>query len=91
MRIICWLPATTRSFVVVGRVALSTSPSWMAASAMAWRSASLRGPMRPTSVARAPSAVILRATLPAPPGMALSRPRENTGTGASGEMRSTLP
>ena len=34
-----------------------------------------------------PSAVRLRATLAAPPGMKLSRSNSTTGTGASGEMR----
>jgi hypothetical protein len=34
---------------------------------------------------------MLRATLPAPPGMAWLRRRRTTGTGASGEIRSTSP
>ena len=37
------------------------------------------------------SAVRLRATLAAPPGMKLSRSKSTTGTGASGEMRDTPP
>src|SRR6185312_855877 len=37
------------------------------------------------------NAVRLRAALAAPPGMKLSRSNSTTGTGASGEMRATLP
>ena len=46
---------------------------------------------RVTSVARAPSVLTLRATLAAPPRRSSSRLTRTTGTGASGEMRSTAP
>src|SRR5438067_1490145 len=48
-------------------------------------------PMTPRRSAEAFSAVKLRATLAAPPGMKFSRSKSTTGTGASGEMRETRP
>ncbi len=66
--------------------------------AMPSRSSSARilraGSSSPTtvsSVVRAPSARTLTATLPAPPRHSSSRLKRTTGTGASGEMRSTAP
>src|SRR2546426_7367695 len=47
--------------------------------------------MTPSKSAEAFSAVKLRATFAAPPGMKLSRSKSTTGTGASGEMRDTQP
>src|SRR5438270_10380738 len=47
--------------------------------------------MAPNSSVGTLSAVRLRATLAAPPGMKLSFWNSTTGTGASGEMRETLP
>ena len=43
------------------------------------------------SETRPPSDATLRATLAAPPSRYSSRVNRTTGTGASGEMRSTLP
>src|SRR5881394_1105312 len=48
-------------------------------------------PMTPSKSAEAFSAVKLRATFAAPPGMKLSCSKSTTGTGASGEMRETQP
>src|SRR5881394_3963972 len=48
-------------------------------------------PMTPSKSAEAFSAVKLRATFAAPPGMKLSRSKSTTGTGASGEIRDTQP
>src|SRR2546425_11059492 len=47
--------------------------------------------MTPSKSAEAFSAVKLRATFAAPPGMKLSRSKSTTGTGASGEIRDTQP
>src|SRR6185503_10791125 len=48
-------------------------------------------PMTPISVAWPPSAVMLCATLAAPPMRCVSSRNATTGTGASGEMRVTRP
>ena len=48
-------------------------------------------PITPANSAVPPSAVTLRATLAAPPGMRFSRSKSTTGTGASGEIRLTRP
>ena len=50
-----------------------------------------RGPTTPASTAAPPSARTLPATLPAPPRWKLWPVTSTTGTGASGEMRATLP
>ena len=50
-----------------------------------------RCPQTPSNSVAARKWARLRATLPAPPGMKLSRSNSTTGTGASGEMRATLP
>jgi hypothetical protein len=47
--------------------------------------------MTDSSVSDAPSAAALRATFAAPPGRSSLRAIFTTGTGASGEMRSTSP
>jgi hypothetical protein len=52
------------------------------------------GSSSPTTVSRvacAPSIFTLSATLAAPPSRSSSRFTRTTGTGASGEMRSTAP
>ena len=54
-------------------------------------SAASSAPTTPISITRAPRVATLRATLAAPPGMLAVRWRAITGTGASGEMRSTEP
>ena len=48
-------------------------------------------PIRPTKMQCAPSAAMLRATLPAPPISTSLLPTVRTGVGASGEMRVTSP
>src|SRR5271165_5004632 len=48
-------------------------------------------PAKPTSVTRAPSWARFMAALAAPPGRSSRRVARTTGTGASGEMRSTSP
>ena len=58
-----------------------------------WRSSSPAPsfPAVPTTVQVAPSAATLAATFPAPPTAEDSSSTWTTGTGASGEMRSTRP
>jgi hypothetical protein len=48
-------------------------------------------PVTDSNVTGAPSAAALRATFAAPPGRSSLRAIRTTGTGASGEMRSTSP
>ena len=48
-------------------------------------------PSRPATAALPPSARTLQATLLAPPGMLVSRTTFTTGTGASGDIRETVP
>ena len=48
-------------------------------------------PTTVSSVTRAPSILTFNATLAAPPSRSSSRETRTTGTGASGEMRSTAP
>ena len=94
MRTICCLCATTRVLTLVCRDEFATNPvqpifcsinnlcSCFAASSL---------PIAPKSSAGTSSAVRLRATFAAPPGIKLSRSKSTTGTGASGEMRDTPP
>ena len=51
----------------------------------------LSSPTRPRTSTWAPRATRLLTTLPAPPRVRVSRSTSTTATGASGEMRSTLP
>ena len=53
--------------------------------------AAASSPITPASAAVPPSEATLRATLPAPPSMAISRVRASTGIGASGDVRVTSP
>ncbi len=83
-----------RVLTVVRRVRSTTSP--LTSTPRAARSAaSVRpeasSPTRPTSRGAAPSEARLCATLAAPPRENVSRSTATTGTGASGEMRSTRP
>ena len=68
-----------------------TSRSRSASSSRSSVSAGSSSPVTESSVARAPSAATLRATFAAPPGRSSVRAIFTTGTGASGEMRSTSP
>ena len=52
---------------------------------------SASSPVTDNSTGSAPSARRLAATFPAPPSVKFSRSISTTGTGASGEMRSTRP
>ena len=93
-RTTCWWWATMRVFTVVGRApsetaSAGTMPS--ARSASRTRSPAASWPITPTSTASPPRARRLAATLPAPPRWKLWPVTSTTGTGASGEMRATLP
>ncbi len=85
---------TNRTLRVVGRersvtryASILGSPS----KAFISRRPASSSPTTPTNRHRAPSAAMLRATLPAPPITTSSRPTAITGAGASGEIRSTSP
>ena len=52
---------------------------------------STSSPQKPACVARAPSPTRFMATLAAPPGTRVVCMERSTGTGASGEIRSTVP
>ncbi len=54
-------------------------------------SADSSSPVSPSTMAVAPKAAMLSATLPAPPGRSSASPTKTTGTGASGEMREVSP
>src|SRR5262245_6876424 len=83
-----------RVLMVVGRPPAGRSPSTLIPASLkrlTRSSPSASSPRRPTGTALPPRATMLRATFPAPPGEALSRSIRTTGTGASGEIRPTLP
>src|SRR5262245_9469768 len=83
-----------RVLIVVGRPATGRSPATPMPTSPKRRvrsAPSASSPCRPTGMASPPRATTLLATLPAPPSEALSRSTRTTGTGASGEMRLTLP
>ena len=90
----CQVARHPERFSVVGlsRMAIksvstpSTSPSNCANSRP-----SASSPTTPIRFVFMPRDARFRATLPAPPGIAASRVRRMTGTGASGEIRVTLP
>ena len=93
-RTTCWCSATMRDFCVVTRVGSMTTPETSMPrrprSSRSWRP----GASSPTTLNKeteAPRAQRLLQTLPAPPGMWVSSHTLTTGTGASGEMRRTLP
>src|SRR5439155_584514 len=89
----CWW-AMMRVFSVVRAWRATTTPSVPAPSARsaeASRFPAASSPTIPHAAARPPSAVTLLTTLPAPPGRSSSPVTCTTGTGASGEMRSTCP
>jgi hypothetical protein len=93
-RTTCWLCATTRVFTVVGRSG-STS-RWSGeiprsfSAAVSSRPAS-SAPITPTRSGVPPRLATLTATLAAPPGTTDDRRLWTTGTGASGDSRSTVP
>src|SRR5439155_8043547 len=94
MRTTCCWCTMMRVLMLVARSKCCKRPSqWTRCSSSKLASflpASSR-PMTPSKSAEAFSAVKLRATFAAPPGMKLSRSKSTTGTGASGEMRETQP
>ena len=80
--------------MVVGRDPSTISPSLLTpASSSSWqsRSAAASFPINPIRLACPPRAATLAATFPAPPTFTLSERTATTGTGASGEMRDTVP
>src|SRR5215475_34911 len=83
-----------RVFIVVGRAGSAIkllSLAFNAAKADRNRCASASSPTTPIGVAVAPSATKFDTTLPAPPSASVCRSTSTTGTGASGEIRRTLP
>ena len=93
-RTTCWRWATMRVLMLVARLAQASRPAQLTPSreSNSWsRPASASCPETPSNSVATPRWARLRATLPAPPGMKLSRSNSTTGTGASGEMRATLP
>ena len=83
-----------RDFTVVGRAGSSITPpvaSPRSSRVARSRRPSSSAPTTPSSTGSAPSALRLAATFAAPPSVKLSRSISTTGTGASGEMRSTRP
>ncbi len=93
-RSICCPCETARVFSVVGRVRSTTRVVVIRGSRLS-NAASMApcssAPRIPTRSTRAPSAATLRATFAAPPSRKASRSTVNTGTGASGEIRVTVP
>ena len=93
-RRICCVPATKRVLMVVGRVSWrirSADATPRPAKAASISSAAVSSPVSAIRVTFPPNAATLRATLPAPPSMAVSLWMRRTGTGASGEIRATSP
>ena len=82
-----------RSLVVVGMAATSVKAGSTPASASmdSNLSCSSSPPPNPATVTHAPSPARFMATLAAPPGRSFCQVARTTGTGASGEMRSTSP
>ena len=90
-----WLwPARRRVLTVVVAAAVATSdpqetPSF--SSTVCNSRAASSTPTAPTSIVVPPIAVMLTPTFAAPPGRLNDRRTWSTGTGASGDMRSTVP
>jgi hypothetical protein len=94
MRSPCWCSAMMRVLRVVGRPASSTTaPTSTPSLASSERSRRPWGPVptTPATATRAPNRQRFLATLAAPPRVTSSFSTETTGTGASGEIRSTCP
>jgi len=92
--IICWPWLMTLVLSVVGLSGTSRIPSTPIPLSLRRSRSSLPGVSRPTipkSSTSEPSARRLRATLAAPPGLIRLPWIAATGTGASGEIRSTSP
>src|SRR5208337_290674 len=93
-RTTCWLWAMTLVLTVVGLPACTTSPLlsiFCSAKSFLIFSPIRSSPIKPASKTRPPRLWMLCTTLAAPPSRRFSLVTATTGTGASGEMRETVP